>query len=445
MNFEQPIENYTIDCVSDTLKLVQIVQRHGDRTPTNFYPNDPYKNPSIWPDGIGELTRNGKQRMFDFGRALRNRYNGYLNDSHSPRDVYIASSPSSRCLESAQCFMTGLYQPKDFWIWKNNSEVAKNWQPIAVYTGADGLLSTSAVCPKADRLWTNFMQTKEVVNYVNNNKEFIKTLETKTGDKYLSAKPSTLRPLEFLSTTLRVETENGLELPDWADNQTLTKLRDLEIHAFYFDWKDPQIQRLRAGLLLKEITKNMLNRADQVVNGTVNDKLKKLYIYETHDVMQVVFMQALGVYDSPHVNHTPPKYGASLVWELHQIGKDFVVKLLYFNDIKFNDMNPVSVELNLTKCNANSDCNLINFIKSVDPFIPINWQQECELPCNYDTVTVSSGSMGAPFYTMSTICLILLAIVLTTFILYKRQQLWSQCCCCGLSLDMPYKRRYNPL
>ena len=372
-----------IDGSDSSLKLVQIVQRHGDRNPTNFYANDPYKDEKYWPEGIGETTLRGKVRMFEFGITIRNRYDDYLGDS--PRDVSCRSSALSRTLESAQCFLAGLYEPEGFWIWSNDSQlessvVAKHWQPIAVNTvlaADDGLLRTSSNCPKADQLWWDFMQSNEVINYLKKNEQFIKYLSTKTGDEYWTVRPSPLRPLEFLSTTLRVERENNLPMPEWANETTLEKLRQLEIHAFYFDWNSPQIQRLRAGLLLQELAKNMLTRADQIANRS-NLTTKKLYVYETHDVNQVVLMQALNVYDNPIVNRTPPTYTASLVFELHQIEEQFIVKLLYFSNVSMaNTSTNAYKELKLMNCDPYGDCTLKKFIESIGKLIPNDWHLEC--------------------------------------------------------------------
>lgn len=38
-----------------TLRMIAIIFRHGDRTPTETYPNDPYINYQ-WPGGWGAMT-----------------------------------------------------------------------------------------------------------------------------------------------------------------------------------------------------------------------------------------------------------------------------------------------------------------------------------------------------------------------------------------------------
>lgn len=51
------------------LVLVQIVFRHGDRTPVGVYPTDP-NNASVWKKfgGLGQLTQRGMQQHYAFGR-----------------------------------------------------------------------------------------------------------------------------------------------------------------------------------------------------------------------------------------------------------------------------------------------------------------------------------------------------------------------------------------
>jgi len=39
-----------------TLKLVQVIFRHGERVPEKPYPTDPYNSNSFWKEGWGQLT-----------------------------------------------------------------------------------------------------------------------------------------------------------------------------------------------------------------------------------------------------------------------------------------------------------------------------------------------------------------------------------------------------
>ena len=57
----------------DDLKLeyVQVLWRHGDRSPVTIYPNDP--NANFWPQGEGMLTQKGMQQHYALGQYLRTR------------------------------------------------------------------------------------------------------------------------------------------------------------------------------------------------------------------------------------------------------------------------------------------------------------------------------------------------------------------------------------
>ena len=79
---------------TSTLKLLQIVHRHGERTVLkgNLPKTDPFKNVTeFWPEGYGQLTAAGKNRMYRMGLNLRDWYNSKLNPDHSPRLVYARS------------------------------------------------------------------------------------------------------------------------------------------------------------------------------------------------------------------------------------------------------------------------------------------------------------------------------------------------------------------
>ena len=120
-----------------TLKLLQIVHRHGERAPILFTPNDPFKDEKSWPAGIGQLTTRGKYHMHKVGQFIREEYNNYLGDKYSPREVYARSSLTDRCVESVSCLLSGAYPPKQkVWQWNNGSdaELGQLWQPFPIQT-----------------------------------------------------------------------------------------------------------------------------------------------------------------------------------------------------------------------------------------------------------------------------------------------------------------------
>jgi hypothetical protein len=145
---------------------------------------------------LGELTIKGKDRMYGFGKKLRDRYKEYLGKT--PKNIQIKSSSANRCIESAAALVAALYPPEDRWKWSEEN-IAQNWQPIAIQT--DAMLDTNTKCPAAEQELEEIMQSKEVKQFMESNKEFIVKVGNKTGVKYTK-----LKELDYLYDTLHTET-----------------------------------------------------------------------------------------------------------------------------------------------------------------------------------------------------------------------------------------------
>ncbi|XP_054015886.1 venom acid phosphatase Acph-1-like, partial [Hylaeus anthracinus] len=116
--------------VGAELRQVNVIFRHGDRTPdtgTNeMYPNDPYLNSAFYPLGRGQLSNEGKRREYQLGKVLRERYPRFLGDIYTPESVWGMSSDYDRTKMSLQLVLAGLFPPNKEQKW--NPQL--NWQPI---------------------------------------------------------------------------------------------------------------------------------------------------------------------------------------------------------------------------------------------------------------------------------------------------------------------------
>ena len=123
---------FLINFQETKLELVQIVFRHGDRTPVLTYPNDPYQE-SFWKDygGFGQLTQKGMLQHYNYGKYLRERYSNFLNQTYNRENVFAISTDYDRTLMSAYSLLSSLYEPSGFQLWNKNV----TWQPIPVHIG----------------------------------------------------------------------------------------------------------------------------------------------------------------------------------------------------------------------------------------------------------------------------------------------------------------------
>lgn len=110
-----------------SLVLLQIVYRHGDRTPIRTFKNDPVPI-TAWKEGPGQLTTVGCRQHYTMGSHLKSRYAHFLTGN--PHELQVWSSDKDRCLASAQCHLAGLSPPSDSWAWNQTFR----WQPVPIHT-----------------------------------------------------------------------------------------------------------------------------------------------------------------------------------------------------------------------------------------------------------------------------------------------------------------------
>ncbi|OAF70268.1 hypothetical protein A3Q56_01881 [Intoshia linei] len=86
-----------------------VISRHGDRTSEFFKFKGDAK---VWPKGVGEMTQMGKERIYNLGLYIREKYiikNTLLSRQYIPSEIYVRSSDVDRTIETAYIVGLALY------------------------------------------------------------------------------------------------------------------------------------------------------------------------------------------------------------------------------------------------------------------------------------------------------------------------------------------------
>lgn len=382
-----------VEAEDSSLKLVNVLYRHGDRTPTDDFPTDKWG--SFWKDGLGQLTNTGKLQQYHLGQYLRGRYGNILNKTYNREEISVRCTDVDRTLMSAYCNLAGLYPPEKEQEWDPNLI----WQPIPVHTvpvEEDFLLSSDAVCPKYDELLKNWEASPEATEVMEKGKVFFDFLSNKTGHE-----TRTIYKVSDTYDILWIQNLYNLSLPDWADNATLKKLFEYRVMDFDWSYKTDEMRRLRGGSFVGEIIKNM----EEKIGGKI--PAKKMFMYSAHDMTIIAVTKTLGIY-----NDIFPPYIATLLFELHEDNNTHSIKILYRNSTKFGNTSHEPYELKLKDCP--SPCPLEKFKQLTAHMVPDDIVKECTVTAFSSNIALISAIAG------SILGCTLLMLIVSAYAFYKR-------------------------
>ncbi|KAJ8916513.1 hypothetical protein NQ315_000155 [Exocentrus adspersus] len=341
----------------DELVAVTVLYRHGDKTPTTSFPNDPYFNISYWPMGFGQLTNQGKRRQYELGKWFRNRYSAFLPEEYNAKDIYVLSSDVDRTLMSAQANLAGLYPPKGPQVWTDELL----WQPIPVHTVPkveDQLLYMERPCPKYNKLYNDTYRNEFFLKINEQYSEFYKQVSQLTGweidDVHFFAQ---------LQSVLYVYSNfNASLLPSWASSLDMEKVNYLTgLNYARYTFTDA-LKRLGDGPFFH----NLLAKFDKALD--VKQQAPKFLMLSAHESTLASVLNGMGVFD-----YKAPEFASCVIWELRKrAGGKHYINLFY----KRNSSDAVE-KLKLVGCDV--DCGYEVFKSILRPISMdlSSWDVDC--------------------------------------------------------------------
>ncbi|CAJ0605961.1 unnamed protein product [Cylicocyclus nassatus] len=342
----------TISAADDMkLQLVQVIWRHGDRTPTLTHRTDPIKEDDwkLGGEGWGQLTPTGMKQHFNFGKQLRKRYvdSGFLSERYNAKEIYIRATDYNRTVISAMSNLLGMY------TYNNTASVkgtdypdVEGWPdgfiPIAVHTidhHIDNMLIPHNPCNRMNWLFEMLRnKSDEVKGYINRAdvQEVFAYLTEKAGEGIKAYNQSNIWEVR---DTLKIE---QVHFPErlrnectWYSDELYTKIAQIADKISLFDngifEHGPviindldmglELRKIRGGPVTNDVNMRMymkydcLNRQHEPQCRWI--KNLKYHVYSCHDTTIFALLTVLGIESKVVVSGSYPDYASAAFVELY--------------------------------------------------------------------------------------------------------------------------------
>jgi len=307
---------------NNNLKAVVQIFRHGQRTPTSFYPSDPYGNLTTYFGGLnfGQLTNEGKRQHYALGQFTRRRYSDWLPTTYSDNDIYVQTTDVDRTHMSAQANLFGLYPAKGTQVWNRGT----TWQPIPIHPSDPRIVYTGvSSCSALNRLLPNVINEEEFVTLDTTYASMYAYLSSHTGSNITS-----FFGAASVYDTLIIEDNLGFPLPSWTSAVYPEPLATITARAFSMFSYTTQLKRFLTGVFLN----NVLEHFEGITAGTSSSA--KYQMYSAHDTNVFAILDSVG-----NTRTKPVVFATSLWFELRTVNFVDVVNLWMRSGTDFTQLS----------------------------------------------------------------------------------------------------------
>ncbi|XP_044259034.1 venom acid phosphatase Acph-1-like [Tribolium madens] len=298
----------------DTLVLLHVLFRHGNRTPDkmSIYPNDPHITELYTPFGYSQLTIKGKQTEYGIGKYLRETYGDFIPRQYTPDVVYAISTNFKRTKMSLELVMASLFPPLPSELVMPTLE----WQPIPFnIQPSQGFLGVaSTYCASYINAYFKFLLSEEGQEIRAEYKNLYHGLSKNAGQSV-----KTPRDVAGIYFALKSEEDYGLNLPEWTEGLYPDIIEEAASVDYEIATANPTLRKLSAGSLLKKIIQDSVSKQ----NGSLPEE-RKIFLYSAHEFNVATMLRTLNVFH----RHVPP-FGATIFFEIHNINGQYGLKLYY--------------------------------------------------------------------------------------------------------------------
>ncbi|OXU25640.1 hypothetical protein TSAR_013982 [Trichomalopsis sarcophagae] len=337
------------------LELVQVLFRHGERTPqaneSKLIGNSSRALQEPW--GYSQLTNNGKRQEYKIGQLLRERYSEFLGELFRPEYVHAVSSDYDRTKASLQLVLASLYTPSDELVWNKDLD----WMPIPTHYAPkklDALFSMWTECPKFDKAWQKLMKSSDIKQQVTQFEDLFKNLS-----QYYPETDFDLEQLFYMNNLLIIESSLDVPYPEWYTpelHQQISKGSKLYLDTLSYT---PGLIRLNGGPLTRRFVEN-LNVKSKHVNS------RKIYLYSGHEFTLYAFAKAHNI-----TLVKSPVYGSAIILEkLRNCDGDIFVKMYLWTGVS-EELQPIKLP------NCDEYCRVDDYLNLVQTSLPSDDEMRC--------------------------------------------------------------------